>query len=96
MDRKTFEQQKAFAGSLKPSMLRRCLDHDYQGRCIYLITLVIEGRRPLFGELAGKSDGILGCDDEPRIILRPLEKKRKTFSMTFQNGILKSSQSPFR
>ena len=72
MDRKTFEQQKAFAGSLKPSMLRRCLDHDYQGRCIYLITLVIEGRRPLFGELAGKSDGILGSDDEPRIILSPL------------------------
>ena len=72
MDRNTFEQQKAFAGSLKPSMLRRCLDHDYQGRCIYLITLVIEGRRPLFGELAGKSDGILGSDDEPRIILSPL------------------------
>lgn len=72
MDRKTFEQQKAFAGERKPSMLRRCLDHDYQGRCIYLITLVTEGRRPLFGELAGKSDAVMGSDEEPRIVLSPL------------------------
>ena len=72
MDRKTFEQHKAFAGDCKPSMLRRCLDHDYQGRCIYLITLVTEGRQPLFGELTGKSDAIAGSEDEPRIVLSTL------------------------
>ena len=77
MDRKTFEQQLAFAGERKPSMLRRCLDHDYQGRCIYLITLVTEGRQPLFGELTGKSDAIAGSDDEPRIVLSPLGKEVK-------------------
>lgn len=75
MDRETFKKQLTFAGERKPSMLRRCLDHDYQGRCIYLITLVTEGRQPLFGELTGKSDAILGSDDEPRIVLSPLGKE---------------------
>ena len=55
-------------------MLRRCIDHDYQGRCIYLITMVTEGRRPLFGTLAGKSDAPKGSDDEPRMILNELGK----------------------
>ena len=72
MDRKTFESQRPFAGECKPSMLRRCIDHDYQGRCIYLITLVTEGRRPLFGRLEGKSDAEKGCHDEPHIILNEL------------------------
>ena len=75
MDRKTFEQHQAFAGERKPSMLRRCLDHDYQGRCMYLITLVTEGRRPLFGELTGRSDAIMGSGDEPRVALNPLGKE---------------------
>ena len=75
MDRETFKKQLTFAGERKPSMLRRCLDHDYQGRCIYLITLVTEGRQSLFGELTGKSDAILGSDDEPRIVLSPLGKE---------------------
>ncbi len=75
MDRKTFERQKAFAGERKPSMLRRCLDHDYRGRCIYLITLVTEGRRPLFGELTGRSDAIAGSDDEPQVALSLLGKE---------------------
>lgn len=72
MDRKTFESQRPFAGERKPSMLRRCIDHDYQGRCIYLITLVTEGRRPLFGKLEGKSDALKGSRDEPHIILNEL------------------------
>ena len=72
MDRKTFEQQKAFAGERKPSMQRRCIDHDYRGRCIYLITLVTEMRRPLFGELTGRSDAAVGSDNEPRIVLSAL------------------------
>lgn len=72
MDRETFEKQRAFAGERKPSMLRRCIDHDYQGRCIYLITLVTEGRRPLFGTLEGRSDAERGSHDEPHIILNEL------------------------
>lgn len=32
-------------------MLRRMLDHDYQSRCIYMITLCVKDRLPLLGKL---------------------------------------------
>ncbi|MBR5639454.1 MAG: transposase [Muribaculaceae bacterium] len=34
-----------------PSMKRRKEDHDYNARCVYLITLCVNGRKPLFGTL---------------------------------------------
>ena len=75
MKRETFEAQKAFAGEKKPSMLRRCVGHDYTGRQIYMITMVTEGRRPLFGEVVGRSDAPKGSDEEPRIVLTELGKR---------------------
>ncbi|MBR1545293.1 MAG: hypothetical protein IJ633_00655 [Prevotella sp.] len=51
MDRATFEKQKAFAGEKKPSMQRRCVDNDYTQRRMYMITMVTEGRKPLFGKV---------------------------------------------
>ncbi|MBQ0074864.1 MAG: hypothetical protein KBT34_11805 [Prevotella sp.] len=33
------------------SMERRMKDHDYQSRCIYMITMNVEGRQPLLGAL---------------------------------------------
>ena len=75
MKRETYEAQKAFAGEKKPSMLRRCVGHDYTGRQIYMITMVTEGRRALFGQVVGKSDAHEGCSDEPRIDLSALGKR---------------------
>ena len=69
MKKETFEAQKPYAGEKKPSMLRRCVGHDYTGRQIYMITMVTEGRRPLFGTMMGKSDAPMGSGDEPRIAL---------------------------
>ena len=40
----------------KPSMKRRKVGHDYSGVAIYLVTLCIEGRRPLLGELRGPDE----------------------------------------
>lgn len=51
MDRATFEKQKAFAGEKKPSMKRRCVDNDYTQRQMYMITMVTEERKPLFGKV---------------------------------------------
>ena len=75
MKKETFEAQKAFAGEKKPSMLRRCMGHDYTGRQIYMITMVTEGRRPLFGQVVGKSDAQEGNADEPRIELTELGQR---------------------
>ncbi len=75
MKKETYEAQKAFAGEKKPSMLRRCVGHDYTGRQIYMITMVTEGRRALFGHVVGKSDAPEGSPDEPRIVLSELGQR---------------------
>lgn len=75
MDKETYESQKPFAGEKKPSMLRRCVGHDYTGRQIYMITMVTEGRRPLFGYVAGRSDAPNGSSDAPSIILSELGQR---------------------
>ena len=75
MNKETFEAQKAFAGEKKASMLRRCVGHDYTNRQIYMITMVTEGRRPLFGKVAGRSDAESGSLDEPRVELSALGQR---------------------
>lgn len=56
MDWERYKSKKQWAGELKPSMKRRRVGHDYQGRCIYMITLVVKGRRSLLGTLMGDSE----------------------------------------
>ena len=75
MKKETYEAQKAFAGEKKPSMLRRCVGHDYTVRQIYMITMVTEGRRPLFGQVVGKSDAPSDSPDFPHIELSELGKR---------------------
>ncbi len=41
---------------VKPSMKRRKVGHDYSGVAIYMVTLCIEGRRPLLGTLCDPDD----------------------------------------
>ena len=65
MDRETYQRQKAFAGEKKASMNRRCVGHDYTRRGVYLLTMVTEGRRPLFARVYGSSA-------DPRIELTEL------------------------
>lgn len=57
MKREVFESQHAFAlrHDKKPTMQRRCLDHDYASRRMYMLTMVTEGRRPLLARLGGTS-----------------------------------------
>ena len=75
MDKETYEKQKVYAGEKKPSMLRRCVGHDYAGRQIYMITMVTEGRAPLFGCVEGKSDAFPETPEAPRISLTELGKR---------------------
>lgn len=52
-DAKKIEEKKSFAGAKKPSMKRRSGINNYHGRHIYMLTLAVEGRRPLLGTLEG-------------------------------------------
>ena len=75
MKREVFESQKAFAGEKKPSMQRRCVGHDYTERMMYMVTMVTEGRRPLFGCIVGRSDAMEGSEDAPHIELTELGRR---------------------
>lgn len=56
MDREQFKAKKQWAGNAKPSMKRRRVGHDYQGRCIYMLTLVVDQRRNLLGHISGNGE----------------------------------------
>lgn len=58
MDRERFENKKRWAGEARPSMKRRRVGHDYQQRCVYMITLAVEGRRPLLGTVTGDGEAV--------------------------------------
>ena len=60
----------------KPSMKRRCDEHDYTQRGIYMITMATEGRLPLFGTLKGNPLSTSG-DDKPQVILSVLGERVK-------------------
>lgn len=75
MKREVYESQKAFAGEKKASMKRRCVGHDYQGRQMYMVTMEVEGRRPLLGQVTGRSDGPAGSPDEPRLVPSELGRR---------------------
>ena len=66
--------QKKYAGEKKTSMKRRDSHHDYRERRMYMITLEVEGRRPLFGRVVGNAYAESGSRDEPRIELTELGK----------------------
>ena len=55
-------------------MKRRDVHHDYTERRMYMITLEVEGRRPVFGHLVGDAFAERGSTDEPRIELSELGK----------------------
>ena len=56
MNTDDFEARKGFAGEKRVSMKRRKVGQDYHSRQFYMITLAVEGRKPLLGSLAGEGD----------------------------------------
>jgi len=65
-------KKKKYAGEKKTSMHRRDDHHDYSGRRLYMITMEVEGRRPLFGTLTGDPFAPAGSGREARIQLSEL------------------------
>lgn len=49
--RKEWWQRHHAEHEVKPSMKRRKVGHDYYGRCIYMVTLVVKDRKPILGSL---------------------------------------------
>ena len=74
MTDKQIEDKKKFAGEKKTSMKRRDDHHNYTERRMYMITMEVEGRRPVFGRLVGDAYAPDGSDNAPRIELTELGK----------------------
>ena len=74
MNEEQIARKKQYAGEKHVSMKRRDDHHDYTERRMYMITLEVEGRRPLFGRLVGSPFAERGSNDEPRIELTELGK----------------------
>ncbi len=74
MNEEQIARKKRYAGEKRVSMKRRDDHHDYTERRMYMITLEVKGRRPLFGRLVGSPFAERGSNDEPRIELTELGK----------------------
>jgi hypothetical protein len=70
MTEEQIASKKEHAGEKKASMKRRDDHHDYSERRMYMITLEVEGRRPLFGRIVGDAFAPKGGKDEPHIELQ--------------------------
>ena len=76
MSRSREEAEKAGiqVDDIKHNMKRRLPCHNYSDKGTYMLTLVVEGRQPLFGTLQGDGLAPLGSESEPRVVLSPLGK----------------------
>ena len=54
---------------------RRSFYHDYHEAGLYMVTMVIEGRKRLFGTLVGHASGRPGTDEAPHIALSELGRR---------------------
>ena len=74
MTEEEYAKHQQHAGEKRPSMNRRRVGHDYRERRLYMITMTVEGRRPLFGRLAGEAAGAPEAA-EARVELTPLGQR---------------------
>jgi len=54
---------------------RRSFSHDYREKGIYMVTIVVEGRKPVFGHIEGHAKGKPGTDNAPHMVLSELGRQ---------------------
>ena len=54
MTEEQYAAHRKYAVEGTPSMSRRRVGHDYSSRRLYLVTMTVEGRRPLLGRVVGE------------------------------------------
>lgn len=76
MSRSREEAEKAGiqVNDTKHNMKRRFPCHNYSDKGTYMLTLVVEGRKPLFGTLQGDGLAPTRSENEPKVLLSPLGK----------------------
>ena len=54
---------------------RRAFSHDYREKGTYMVTIVVEGRQPVFGHIEGHAKGKPGTDEAPHVVLSELGRQ---------------------
>jgi len=62
----------AFKRQVNHNQHRRSFYHDYHEKGIYMVTMVIEGRKPLFGRIEGSTFGHPDSSEAPHVALSEL------------------------
>jgi hypothetical protein len=71
-DNQKLATKTAYTGEKKASMKRRDDYNNYRGRRMYMITIEVEGRKPVFGTVEGDANAPANSSDAPHITLSPL------------------------
>jgi len=66
------KQGNPFKRPTQPSMKRRSNEHDYTSQCFYMVTMAVEGRRPLLGSVIGQCEAPADSVEAPRLQPTPL------------------------
>jgi hypothetical protein len=72
MDERQRQERQKYAGKKVPTMKRRDDEHDYTQACFYMVTMAVEGRRPLLGSIVGRAEAAEGSADCPHVQLTEL------------------------
>ena len=54
---------------------RRSFNHDYREKGTYMVTMVVEGREPVFGHIEGHAKGKPGTNEAPHMVLSDLGRQ---------------------
>jgi len=54
---------------------RRSFSHDYREKGTYMVTMVVEGREPVFGHIEGHAKGKPGTKEAPHMVLSELGRQ---------------------
>ena len=75
MQRKDERQNRPVRLETKHNQHRRAFNHDYRERGTYMLTMVVDGRKRVFGHIEGSAKGKAGTSEAPHMVLSELGRR---------------------
>ena len=74
-EKKAERTKESFWRETKHNQHRRSYWHDYNQKGLYMVTMVIGGRKRLFGTIVGHANGWPGTEEAPQMALSELGRR---------------------
>ncbi|MBQ9560443.1 MAG: hypothetical protein IJ762_02130 [Bacteroidaceae bacterium] len=75
MQRKDERENRPVRLETKHNQHRRAYNHDYREKGTYMLTMVVDGRKRVFGHIEGKAKGKAGTSEAPHVVLSELGRR---------------------